>query len=236
MEPSMVNHQMNALKATAQRAGFLYLLFMIVAIVSEFSFPSFMVPGDATVTARNIGAMELVYRFSILTGFVTLVIHIFLVIILYKLLSDVDRSQAMLMVVLVAVGVSVALANMLQKFVPLVLLSGAEYLTVFTKPQLDALVLGFLRFHSGGAIIAMAFWGLWLFPFGILVIKSGFLPRILGMLLIVAGFGYLTNSVISIVLAEHRVFSRFMMPLYFGEVPIIFWLLIKGVRAPQVEA
>ena len=142
----------------------------------------------------------------------------------------------MLMVLLVSIGVAVSLANLLNKFAPLVLLSGADYLSVFTKPQLDALALGFLRFQSTGAAVSTAFWGLWLFPFGILVIKSGFFPRILGILLIVAGVAYLTSSVTSIVLPEYRrVVSRIMMPLYFGEVPIIFWLLIKGAKVPQVE-
>jgi predicted transporter len=99
---------------------------------------------------------------------------------------------------------------------------------------LDALALGFLRFHSNGVAVSTAFWGLWLFPFGLLVIRSGFFPRILGILLLVAGFAYLTSSVTSIVLPDYRqVVSRVMMPLYFGEVPIIFWLLIKGAKAPQ---
>jgi hypothetical protein len=225
---------MNSTKALARRAGVLYFLFMIVAIFGEFFFPAFMVSGDATATAHNITAAELTYRIGILTGFVTLVIFIFLVVSLYKLLKDVDKSHAMLMLLLVSIGVAIALANLLNKFAPLVLLSGADYLSVFTKPQLDALALGFLRFHSSGVTVSTAFWGLWLFPFGILVIKSGFFPRILGILLMVAGFAYLTSSVASIVLPEYRhVVSRFMMPLYFGEVPIIFWLLIKGASVPQ---
>ncbi len=112
-------------------------------------------------------------------------------------------------------------------------ITGAEYLSVFDRPQLEALALGVLTLHSAGAAVVTAFWGLWLFPFGILVIKSGFLPRLLGILLLVAGVAYLTSSVTSIVLPEHReILSRIMMPLYFGEVPIIFWLLIKGAKAP----
>jgi hypothetical protein len=228
---------MDSVQATARRAGVLYFLFMIVAILGEFLLPAFVVPGDAAATARNITASEPMYRLAILNSLVTLVIFIFLVVSLYKLLKGVDKSQAVLMVLLVTVGVAVALANLLSKFAPLVLLSGADYLSVFTQPQLDALALGFLRFHSGGLIVTMAFWGLWLFPFGSLVIRSGFLPRILGILLLVAGFAYLTGSVTSLVLPEYRqVVSRFMMPLYFGEVPIIFWLLIKGAKVPQPQA
>jgi hypothetical protein len=228
---------MNSTQATARQAGVLYFLFMIVAILGEFFFPAFMVPGDATATARNIVAGEATYRVGILTGFVTLVIFIFLVASLYKLLKPVDPSHAMLMVLLVSIGVAVALANLLAKFAPLVLLSGADYLSVFTKPQLKSLALAFLRFHSNGATVSTAFWGLWLFPFGILVIKSGWFPRILGILLMVAGFAYLAASVTSIGLPEYRqVVSKFMMPLYFGEVPIIFWLLLKGAKAPPEEA
>jgi hypothetical protein len=227
---------MNSIKATAHKAGVLYFLFMIIAIIGEFFSPTFMVHGDATATANNINVAEQMYRINILTGFVTLVIHIFLVVILYNLLNEISKIQAMLMVLLVSIGVAVALANLLNKFAPLVLLSGAEYLSVFSKPQLDALVLGFLRFHAGGAIVSMAFWGLWLFPFGILVIKSGFFPRILGILLMVAGFAYCASSFTSLVLPAYRhVVSQFIMPLYFGEVPIIFWLLIKGAKVPQPQ-
>ncbi|MFN8179050.1 MAG: DUF4386 domain-containing protein [bacterium] len=228
---------MSSAKATAHRAGVLYFLFMIVAIVREFLFPTFMVPGDAAATARNITAAEPMYRVGILMSFVTLVMFLFLVALLYELFRDVDRSHTMLMVLLVGVGVAMSLANLIAQFAPLVLLSGADYLSAFTKPQLDALSLGFLRLHSSGSAAATAFWGLWLFPFGILVIKSGFFPRILGILLLVAGFAYVAFSVIALVLPEYRqVAYRVLMPLYFGEVPIILWLLIKGANAPQHAA
>lgn len=226
---------MNSLKARAHRAGVLYFAFMIVAIVGEFLFPPFMVPGDATATARNITDGEATFRLAILTGLATFVVFILLVASLYGLFKDVDRGQARLMVLLVTVGVSVALANMILKFAPLVLLSGADYLSVFAKPQLDALSLAALRVHSGGLILTIAFWGLWLFPFGILVIRSGFLPKILGILLLVAGFAYVIGSFTSLVLPDYKqIVSRVVMPLYFGEVPIILWLLIKGAKEPRV--
>jgi len=142
----------------------------------------------------------------------------------------------MLMVLLVSVGVSVGFANLLTKLAPLILLSGTDYLSAFTKPQLDALALGCLSLNSIGNTVDAAFWGLWLFPFGNLVIKSGFVPWVLGILLMVAGLGLLTSSVTSIVLPayEHAV-SQVMTPLGLGEFPIIFWLLIKGAKAPQPQ-
>jgi hypothetical protein len=224
----------DSVKATAHRAGRLYFAFMILGIVGEFVFPTFMVRGDATATARNITESEPMYRLGVLLGFVTLVMFIYLVVILYKLFRDVDRSQARLMVLLVMAGVGVSLAGLVHELAPLMLLGGADYLTVFTQPQLDALSLGFLGLHSSGSVIATAFWGLWLFPFGILVIRSGFLPRILGILLIVAGCGYALYFVTAIVLPDYRQTAfKVLMPLYFGEVPIIFWLLIKGAKVPQ---
>jgi hypothetical protein len=134
----------------------------------------------------------------------------------------------------VCVGVAVALANMLNRFAPLQFLSGAEYMAVFTKPQLDALALASLRLRAAAAAVPLAFWGLWLFPFGVLVIKSRFLPRTLGVLLLIAGVGYTVSSAAFIVMpAQRQVVSRFLMPLYFGEVPIIFWLLLRGVKLPR---
>lgn len=227
---------MDTLNATARRAGVLYFLFMIVAIVGEFLMPPFAVLGDAATTARNITTGELMYRIDILLSFGALILFLFLVVNLYRLLREADRGHAMAMVVLVSVGVAVALANMMVRLAPLVLLSGADYLSAFTGPQREALALGVLRFHSAGAAVSMAFWGLWLFPFGILVFKSGFLPRILGILLMIAGSAYIVSSVTSLLLPDHRAMVyRAMMPLYFGEVPIIFWLMIKGARVPQAH-
>ena len=228
---------MNSIKATARRAGALYFLFLIVGLVDMYGFPHFIVPGDATATAHNIIAAELTYRIGILTDFVTLLLFIVLVVSLYNLLKGVDKWHAMLMVLLVSVGVTIGFANLLNKIAPLMLLSGADYLSVFTKPQLDALALGFLSLNGDGNTVNSVFWGLWLLPFGILVIKSGFFPRVLGILLMVAGFAFLTISVTSIVLpAYEHVVSRVMMPLALGEFPIIFWLLIKGAKVPQPQA
>lgn len=219
-------------RTTARTAGALYFVFMLVSIYSEFLHPRQVVPGDASATAANIAAAALSYRFGIVIGLATLVIFLFLVVQLHKLLADVDRQQAMLMVVLVSVGVAVALANSLSRFAPLQLLSGDEYLSAFSQPQLAALALGSQRTRSAASLVPIIFWGLWLFPFGLLVMRSGFLPRVLGILLLVAGSAYLVTGTMSILVPEWRAnFSRYLMPFYMGEVPIIFWLLIKGTRS-----
>lgn len=228
---------MNSIKAVARRAGALYFLFMVVGLIDLYGFSGFLVPGDAAATARNITAAEFTYRIGILTDFVALLLFVFLVVSLYNLLKEVHKWQAMLMVLLVSVGVAIGLANLINKIAPLILLSGDRYLSVFTKAQLDALALGVLSLNSDGNNVNTVFWGLWLFPFGILVIRSGFFPRVLGILLLVAGVGNVASGVTSIVLPPYsHVVSRITMPLVFGEFPMIFWLLIKGAEPPQLHA
>src|ERR1700704_4027168 len=142
------------------------------------------------------------------------------------------------MVALVAISVAFEYANCLNLIAPLILLSGADFLSAFTKAQLDALAFVFLKLRNEGLGRVSAWWGLWLLPFGVLVIRSGFIPKILGVLLIVACFAYLGESVTSIVFptAIHAV-STFTTPLGgLGELLIILWLLVKGVNAQPPEA
>jgi hypothetical protein len=215
----------------AHQAGALYFLFMLMGIFGEFLFPTFAVAGDPAATARNIAGGELTYRAGILLGLATQIVFLFLVVLLYRLFESVDRARAVLMVVLVSVGVAVDLANMLNRFAPLVLLGDSKYLSEFTRPQLEVLALASFRHRAIGSLLPICFWGLWLFPFGLLVIKARFLPRILGVLIVVAGAAYCVTSTGSLLWPDYRgAISRYMTPLYFGEVPIIFWLLIKGVR------
>jgi hypothetical protein len=213
----------------AKRAGVLYLLFSIIAIVTQFALPRFVVPADPAATLRAIAAAESSYRVSILLNFATLIFHVLVVASLYELLKRVDAWYALLMVMLVGVGVSVALANLLHRLVPLVALGGSDALTAIPKPELDALAFAALRLQGLASGVVLMFWGLWLFPFGILVYKSGFIPRIFGVLLLVAGIGYVMTSVTSIAWPAYRqTIAPYATALYVGELPIIFWLLLKG--------
>jgi hypothetical protein len=156
-------------------------------------------------------------------------IMLFVVLVLYRLLKPVNSNVALLMLSLVLIAVSIAMLNKLNQFAALLLLSGADYLTAFTTDQLQTLAFLFLRLHSRGGNIAFIFWGLWLFPLGYLVFKSGFLPRILGILLMVACFGYVINS-FAIFLGYTVNVGMFAA---LGEVLFILWLLIKGVNVEQ---
>ena len=208
----------------------------LLALIDRISNPPdavlHIVPGDATATARNITAAPLMYRVGVLSALASDVIFLWLALSLYDLLKDVDRRQARLMVILVTAGSAVALADLINQMAPLVLLSGADFLSPFSKPQLDAFTMAVLRLRSHGMYVAMAFWALWLWPFGVLVIRSGFFPKLLGVLLIVGCVAYLAVSVTSILLpAYSREVSLIAMPFFMiGELSMIVWLLVKGAR------
>jgi hypothetical protein len=216
----------------ARVAGFLYFLVVPLGIFGALYVSSrLIVPEDATTTANNLMASESLFRLGIVSDLLASILMLLVVLLLYKLLNLVNKSIAMLMVMLVVVGAPIAMLNKLNQFASLILLSGADYLTVFTTEQLQALALLFLRLHSRGSNIAFIFWGLWLLPLGYLVFQSGFLPRILGVLLVVSGLGYLIET-----------FAIFLgygvnIGLYtaWGEVIFILWLLIKGVNVEEWE-
>src|SRR5205814_293577 len=160
------------------------------------------------------------------------IIGVFLVLALYRLFKAVNETHATQMVILGAlVSVPIVFVNVLNEIAALVLASGADFLSVFSKPQLDSLAYLFVRLHSRGITVASIFWGLWLFPFGLLVIRSGFIPRFLGYLLFVAAIGYIANSLAALLLpAQRQVVAQFADILQMTELPIILWLLIWGAK------
>ncbi len=213
-------------------AGLLYLLMAITAPISLLYVPGkLIVPGDATATADHIRASEWLLRIGIGSELFHQAIAIFLVLALYRLFKPVNENHAKLMVVLGAlVSVPIMFLNVLNEIAALILVSGADFLSAFEKSQLDALALLFLRLHGEGINIASIFWGLWLFPFGILVVRSGFIPRIFGILLFIAGSAYLASSFTSLVLPQYaQLVGQVAMVLEVAEVPIIFWLFIRGL-------
>jgi hypothetical protein len=223
----------------ARVAGFLYLLLALTAPVGLLYVPGkLIVSGNATATADNIRASEWLLRLGIASELIHQVIGIFVVLALYRLFRPVDESLARQVVILGAlVSVPIMFVNVLNDVAALTLVSGADFLSVFEKPQLDALAYLFLRLHSRGITVASVFWGLWLFPFGMLVIRSRFIPRVFGHLLMIAGVGYLASSFTILVLPQYAsLVSKIALPLQFGELPIIFWLLIRGARTRRPEA
>ncbi len=222
---------MNSTKRQARVAGLLYLLVSMPGVFCLLYVPShFIVSGDAGATASKIAASEFVFRLGILSEVIGFTGFIFVVRALYRLLVGVNKSHASLMVTLMLVSIPISLLNVLNETVALTLIRGANFLSVFDKPQRDALALLFLNLHFDGFVVAQIFWGLWLIPFGLLVYKSGFLPRILGVLLIIACLGYLANSLVAFGLLPSGVVSWIVGQLTICELPIILWLLIMGAK------
>lgn len=227
-----MEEKLSSPKNTARIAGFLYLIIAIAGAFSMMYVPTIIVADGAGATVKNILTNEFLFRTGIVSGFVCQLTFVFLVLQLYKLLKGVDKKYALLMVALVVVAVPIACLNILNQFAVLLLLSGADYLKVFEPDQLNSLVMFFLDLYNHGIFIAEIFWGLWLFPFGLLVIKSGFIPRILGVLLILGCFGYLIDFLVHALFPAYAdlVSTIAAIPLAVSELSIVFWLLIKGVR------
>jgi hypothetical protein len=222
----------------ARIAGAWYLSLVVTAPFSIMYIPrTLIVRGDATATANNIAAHETLFRLGIVADLISSVVFIFLVLALYRLLSGVNKTHAARMVALALVSVAVGFVNVLNNIAALTLFRGGEFLAVFDKRQLDALAMLFLGLHGKGIVINEIFWGLWLFPFGVLVMRSGFLPRILGLLLIIGCFSYVAISLTSLLLPDYAsVVSRFLLPMTAGELAIMLWLLVKGAKVQPLPA
>ena len=219
---------------TARVAGFLYLLVFPLAIFSLNVRDTLIVPEDAAATASNIMASEGLFRGGIAAWLASQTIFIFLLLALYKLLKPVNRNVALHMVVLLLVGVPIALINELNQFAALLLLSGADYLTAVEAGQLHAQVMFHLNLHQYGINIAQIFWGLWLLPFGYLVLRSGFLPRILGVLLMIGCFGHLMDVVTAVGFPNFDVTVTQFTSI--GEFLLPLWLVVKGVDVERWES
>ncbi len=219
---------------TARFAGLLYLILIIGGIISLAYIPSqLIVRESASKTLENITNSEFLFRIGIVIGIITFLIHILLPLALYKLLHSVNKFHANLMVIFSLISVTIFFVNILNKFSVLTLINKAKYLEKLGETELQTQVMFYIDSYNNGLVISQIFWGLWLFPFGYLVYKSGFLPKFLGILLMAGCFGYLitffggflysnfNNSIISII-------AGYPAPL--GEFGICLWLLIMGTN------
>ena len=222
----------------ARVAGAVYLLLVLTAPLRLMYIPgALFVRDNATATANNIAAHELLFRLGIATDLFCGTILIFLVLALYRLLKGVDQNLAVLMVILGGVlPAAVDFFNVLNDAAALILVRGADFLSVFDKPQRDALAMLFLRLHHQEIVAAEILWGLWLFPLAILVYRSRFLPRFLGVWLIINGFAYLTISFTGLLLPQYEdMVSNVAFPALLGEMAFMLWLVIKGAKPQPLE-
>ncbi len=223
---------MDPLDKQARIAGALYLALAATGPFHLLYVPhALIVPGNSSATAANIVSHEMLFRLGIVAGLLEPITFIFVALALYNLLTRVSKPYASVMVALVMVSAAVGFANVLNNIAALVLARGDDFLSAIDKPQRDALAMLFLRLHGQGNVINEIFWGLWLFPFGVLVMRSGFLPRILGILLVINSFAYVAQSLTSLLFPGYAdLVATWTFPALFGELWIMFWLLIKGAK------
>jgi Domain of unknown function (DUF4386) len=217
----------------ARVAGAIYLLAILIGPFSLIYVPgTLIVSGNAAATAANILTHETLFRLGILGDLLNGTIILFLVFALYRLFKGVDQDLAALVVILGGLmQTPIYFLNSLNWIAALTLVHGAHYLAVFTKAQQDALAMLFVHLHGQANLISLVFAGLWLFPFGMLVIRSGFFPRFLGIWLIVEGFAWPVVTLTGLFAPQYqdRVFT-FGQPLFFGEIAMMFWMLVIGPR------
>jgi hypothetical protein len=226
---------------TARLAGLLYLILVVSGVLNLLYIPSKLIDWkDAAKTVENITNSEMLFKLGILSGIIAFMAFLFLSLVLYKLFREVNKTQASLMVILVLVSIPISFTNMLHNFSVLTLISKPDYLHGWDTAQLQSQVMLHLGYFNNGIELSGIFWGLWLFPFGNLVYRSGFLPKILGIFLMAGCFGYLiefaghflfsndySNSIISTIAG---------LPGTIGEFGICLWLLIMGTKKSNAAA
>lgn len=229
---------MNPTRNPGRFAGLLYVLASIVGFFSLGHVPGkLIVDGNPAATANNIAASEGLFRLGIAGELIGQAAFIFVALALYDLLKGVNQRHASLMVILIVVSIPIAFLNELNAFAALVLVRGGDFLSIFDKPQRDALAMLFLHLHGRGFVVAEIFWGLWLFPLALLVYKSRFLPRFLGIWLALAGFAWVILSLTSTLLPQYEAkVNNWCQPAFFGEIAFMLWLLLKGARPPAPDA
>jgi hypothetical protein len=222
----------------ARVAGFVYLSMVLTGPLSLIYIPGkLIVRGNAAATAANILNHETMFRLWIIGDLWTSVIFICLGVALYHLLGSVSRPWALLMLGFVLVSAAVGFLDTLNNIAAGILFHVPDFLSVIDKTQRDALGMFFVRLHSQGTFINELFWGLWLFPFGLLVFRSGFLPRFIGAWLMINCFAYLILSPIALFApAYYEAAFRYATPVLCGEMAIMLWLLGKGAKAPPASS
>ena len=228
---------MNSTRNPGRVAGLWYLLLVAIGPLRLMYIPTTLfVHGNATATVNNIAAHEWLFRFGIVGDLMCGVILIFLVLAFYRLFKGVDQYLAVLVVIFGGVMPAlIAFVGVVSDAAVLTIVHGADVLSVFEKPQRDALAMLFLRLRDQQNTAAEILWGLWLLPLGLLVYRSRFLPRFIGVWLIINGLAYLIVSLTGLLLPrfQNQVFI-FSQPALLGEVVLMLWLVIKGVT-PQPQ-
>src|SRR5690348_7950919 len=193
----MEGQEMFPTKRDARIAGWLYFLFAAPGPFCLMYVPNkIMVRGDAAATAANVLAHEMLLRTSVVIWLLGMALWIVMALALYRLFSGVSKALASLLIIFVAVSVGIGFLNELNNLAAILVLRGHEFAVTLAQPQREAVAMLFLRIHGQGNAVNEMFWGLWLLPFGLLIARSHFIPRLLGIWLLVDGFAWMGVSMV----------------------------------------
>jgi hypothetical protein len=221
---------------TARMAGLFYLIFILTTVLAAYIRGGLIVSGDAAVTANNIIGSELLFRIGFVAELVSAVFFVLAAWALYVLLKSVNKNLALLFLLLNLGGVAVECINALNLLTALQFLSDANYLNVFQTGQLQAMAMSSLNSYTNGFLIAQIFFSAWLLPLGYLVYKSRFLPKFLGLLLILDFFGNLSWFLQGFLLPDYGILAYPGNAISFiAEISLTAWLLIMAVKDTEIE-
>jgi hypothetical protein len=228
---------MDEIKRNARIAGLLYLLIAIAGPFNLIYVPGkLLVRGDAIQTVGNILAHQSLYRIDLAVGLVSNLIFLFLALALYRLFKDVSQPLAAVMAILVIVQIPQGYVTQLLQFGALELARGADYLSVLDTTQRNGFAMLCLNLSYKASVFSEIFWGIWLFPLGMLVIRSGFIPRFLGFWLLANGAAYVALSLVGLLLPQMAdLLNKILFPVLFGELAFLLWLLVVGAK-PRLAA
>jgi len=230
---------MKTIQRNARFAGVLYLIITIAAIVAHVAIPSILiVPGDGAATVKNITDSEMLFRIGGVGGeLIVLLSELILAVLLYVLLKPVNKTLSLIAAVSRLIMTTIHGFNLINYFFVLILVSGAGFLSGFEAGQLNGLVMLFLEAHSYGFTIGIAFLVVHVFVLGYLILKSGYFPKVLGILFIIAGFGYLIDSLSLLLVPGYETTPIYIaLPIAIAELAFPLWLLIKGVDKARLQA
>jgi len=228
--------KMDFFRNNARMAGVFYLIFILTTVLASYIRSTIIVSGDAAATANNIMGSELFFRIGFVTELVSAVFFLLAAWALYVLLKPVNKNLALLFLLLNLGGVAVECINALNLFAAIQLLSGANYLNVFQTGQLQAMAMSYLNLYTSGFIIAQIFFSAWLLPLGYLVYKSRFLPKFLGLLLILDFFGNMSWFLQGFLLPDYKILAYPGNAIsLIAEISLTAWLLIMAVKDTKIE-
>jgi Domain of unknown function (DUF4386) len=231
-EHSMIDKKvMESPNKFARMTGILYFLVILMGVVSEGIVHNFIiVPGDITTTVNHITDYETIFRLGFVISLTRFAVYILLVLALYKLLRPVNKDWSLVMVAFALVSISIGMVSLLFQYAAPLLLSNNGYSTLFTTDQWHTQVLFFINMQVMGDKASQIL-AIWLLPLGYLIYRSGFFPKILGVLMVIAGAGYVTDFLIFFLLPNLK--WQVAGFAFLAELPFPIRLLLKGVNIEQ---